>query len=72
MSPRRQLEKSIEHLREELAEGEPLTAADRALLERTLEEVAAELDESREDSSMTESVTSMATTPPAGLSSKAS
>jgi recombinational DNA repair ATPase RecF len=56
MSPRRQLEHSIEHLRKELAEGEPLTVEDRQLLERTLEEVAAELDESHEDDSMTDTL----------------
>jgi uncharacterized coiled-coil DUF342 family protein len=56
MAPRQQLEKSIDHLRHELAEGEPLTPEDRKLLERTLEEVAAEFDESHTEPSVTDSL----------------
>ena len=56
MAPRKQLEESIDHLRRELADGEPLTAEDRALLERTLEEVASEFDESHDEPSITDSL----------------
>ncbi len=44
MPPREQLRESIDHLREELAEGDPLSESDRALLDRTLAEVATRLD----------------------------
>ncbi|HPG24114.1 MAG: DUF4404 family protein [Spirochaetaceae bacterium] len=54
MSPRNQLEESIEHLRQELAEGQPLSAADRALLDRTLAEVASHLE--AEEPGLAESV----------------
>lgn len=56
MAPRRTLEKSIEHLRGELADGEPLTPEDRALLDRTLSEVAERLESEDDDFSLTESV----------------
>ncbi|HEB90631.1 MAG TPA: DUF4404 family protein [Deltaproteobacteria bacterium] len=42
--PRKQLKESIEHLREELASGEPLTGEDRAELEGVLGEVSGILD----------------------------
>lgn len=45
MAPRRQLEDSIAHLRRELASGAPLSSDDRALLDRTLAEVAVHLDD---------------------------
>jgi len=45
MAPRRQLEDSIAHLRKELASGATLSADDRALLDRTLAEVAVHLDD---------------------------
>lgn len=43
MPPRQRLEEAIDHLRHELASGAPLTAADRALLDRTLAEAASRL-----------------------------
>ncbi len=42
--PRNQLKESIEHLREELASGEPLSGEDRAELEDVLGEVSGILD----------------------------
>ena len=45
MAPRKHLEESIAHLRKELAAGAPLTSTDRALLDRTLAEVAVHLDD---------------------------
>jgi len=45
MAPRHHLEDSIAHLRKELASGSPLSSADRALLDRTLAEVAVHLDD---------------------------
>lgn len=60
MAPRKTLEDSIRHLRSELADGEPLTEADRDLLERTLADVAQKLEESDDNESdgfsLTESV----------------
>jgi hypothetical protein len=56
MAPRKQLEQSIAHLREELAEGEPLTREDLALLDRTLSDVATLLDEDQEDPSFSDSI----------------
>ena len=60
MAPRQTLEDSIRHLRGELADGDPLTAGDRELLERTLAEVAQKLEESdgneSDGFSLTESV----------------
>lgn len=44
MAPRKQLEESIQHLREELADGDPLSGEDRALLDRTLSEVSTILE----------------------------
>lgn len=48
---RSHLEESIHHLREELADGEPLSAEDRALLDRTLADMEVLLDEEQEDPS---------------------
>lgn len=45
MAPRQRLEDSIQHLRSELASGAPLSAEDRARLERTLAEVQIHLDD---------------------------
>jgi hypothetical protein len=45
MAQRQHLEDSIAHLRKELASGSPLSGADRALLDRTLAEVAVHLDD---------------------------
>ena len=45
----RHLEESIAHLRDELADGEPLSAEDRALLDRTLADVAVLLDAEEDD-----------------------
>jgi hypothetical protein len=56
MAPREKLEESIRHLRGELADGDPLSPEDRALLDRTLEEVAQRLDEDEHDFSLTDSV----------------
>ena len=42
--PRDQLRNSIKHLREELADGDPLSAEERAQLESVLGEVAALLE----------------------------
>lgn len=56
MTPRHTLEDSIDHLRGELAEGEPLSAEDRALLDRTLSEVAERLADDDDDFSITESL----------------
>ena len=56
MAPRRHLEESIQHLRSELADGEPLSEADRALLDRTLAEVATRLEAEDDDFSLTDSV----------------
>ena len=56
MAPRKQLEESIAHLREEIAEGEPLTSEDLALLDRTLSDVATLLDEEQEDPSFSDSI----------------
>lgn len=49
MAPRNQLEESIAHLRDELADGDPLSNEDRALLDRTLADVQTLLDEEEED-----------------------
>ena len=43
MAPRQHLEETIAHLRQELASGAPLSKADRALLDRTLSEIAVHL-----------------------------
>lgn len=59
MSPRRTLEDSIAHLREELADGEPLSAEDRALLDRTLEEVSRRIDDEEDEGSLGESVSEL-------------
>ena len=56
MAPRQKLEESIRHLRGELADGEPLSPEDRALLDRTLAEVAEKLDDDSDDFSLTDSV----------------
>ena len=56
MAPRRQLEESIRHIRSELADGDPLSSEDRALLDRTLAEVATRLDDDDDDFSITDSV----------------
>lgn len=56
MAPRDQLEESIRHIRGELADGEPLSAEDRALLDRTLAEVSKRLDDDDDDFSLTDSV----------------
>lgn len=48
MAPRQTLEDSIRHLRGELTDGDPLTAEDRALLERTLADVAEKLAQNGE------------------------
>jgi len=45
MAPHQHLEESIAHLRKELASGAPLSSGDRALLDRTLAEVAVHLDD---------------------------
>ena len=44
-----ELEESVTHLRAELAEGKPLSAEDRQLLDRTLADVAQMLDEKQDD-----------------------
>ena len=49
MAPRTDLEESIRHLREELADPAPLSAEDRVLLDRTLENVARFLEEEDEE-----------------------
>lgn len=54
MAPRSQLKESIDHLREELASGEPLTHEDRALLENVLGEVSGVIDSDAEEHSFAE------------------
>ncbi len=49
MSGHEQLEESVAHLRAELAEGKPLSEADRQVLDRTLADVAQMLDEEQDD-----------------------
>ena len=49
METHAKLEESVAHLREELADGHPLTKDERQLLERTLADVAQMLDEEQED-----------------------
>lgn len=56
MSPRRTLEETIEHLRTELADGEPLSSEDRTLLDRTLEEVSTRLEDDAESHSLVEPI----------------
>lgn len=53
MAPKDQLRESIEHIREELASGEPLSHEDRTRLENVLGEVSGLLDSEEEDSSLT-------------------
>ena len=43
------LEESVAHLREELADGHPLTDDERRLLDRTLADVAQMLDDEQDD-----------------------
>lgn len=58
MAPQKQLRESIEHLRDELASGDPLSPEDRALLENVLGQVSNAVDvaeaEPEEDSSFAE------------------
>lgn len=55
MAPETPLRESIEHLREELASGAPLSREDRALLENVLDQVSGVADpESEEDASFAE------------------
>ena len=56
MAPRQTLEESIAHLRQELADGEPLTPQDRTLLEQTLADVAQVLDEEQDDPSIADPI----------------
>lgn len=56
MAPRRALEESVAHLRNELADGEPLSEEDRELLGRTLADVAVLLDEEQEDPSFSDAI----------------
>jgi hypothetical protein len=49
MAPRQTLEESIAHLRQELADGQTLSAQDRVLLEQTLADVAQVLDVEQDD-----------------------
>lgn len=56
MAPRQQLEDSIRHIRRELADGDPLSVEDRALLDRTLAEVAERLEDEDDDFSIADSV----------------
>ena len=52
MSTVRELEESIHHIRKELADGEPLSAADRQQLDQTLAEIERILDENDEQDSL--------------------
>lgn len=54
MSTVRELEDSIHHIRKELADGEPLSAADRQQLDQTLAELEIILDENEEQDSLAE------------------
>lgn len=56
MSPRNQLDESIRHLRDELTNDAPLSAEDRALLDRTLADVARHFDEEDEAFPLGESI----------------
>lgn len=52
MSSTQELEESIQHIRRELADGEPLSAADRQRLDQTLAEIERVLDENDEATSL--------------------
>lgn len=54
--PRRTLAEEIDRLRSELASGEPLSPADKALLARTLDDVTQLLDEEQDDPSFGEAI----------------
>ena len=56
MPPRSQLEESIRHLQEELRDPAPLSSEDRALLDKTLGEVASHLEEESDSFSLTGSL----------------
>jgi hypothetical protein len=56
MTQRQHLEESIAHLRKELAAGTPLGPSDRALLDRTLAELAVHLDDENPATVLTEPV----------------
>ena len=49
MKSHAELEESVAHLREELADGHPLSKDERQLLDRTLADVAQMLDEEQDD-----------------------
>lgn len=49
--PRDQLRESIQHLRDELSDGEPLSTEDRSRLETVLGEVSSILDSEESDAS---------------------
>jgi hypothetical protein len=54
MAPRKQLQESIDHLRDELASGAPLTPKDRQLLENVLGEVSGVVQSNEESHSLAE------------------
>ena len=54
MAPRQQLQESIDHIREELASGEPLTHEDRKLLENVLGEVSGVIQSDQSEHSLAE------------------
>ena len=54
MAPRKELQESIDHLRDELASGAPLTSNDRELLENILGEVSGVIQSEQEHHSLAE------------------
>ena len=54
MAPKKQLQESIDHLREELASGAPLTSGDRKLLDHVLGEVSGVIQSEHEEHSLAE------------------
>jgi hypothetical protein len=54
MAPRQQLQESIDHIREELASGEPLSSEDRKLLENVLGEVSGVIQSDQTEHSLAE------------------
>ena len=54
MAPRKQLQESIDHIREELSTGDPLSPEDRQLLDNVLGEVSGVIQSEHEEHSLAE------------------
>jgi hypothetical protein len=54
MAPKKQLQESIDHIREELASGAPLSTDDRQLLGNVLDEVSGVIESEEEEHSLAE------------------